>query len=318
MNISGEGIRGVIVPMVTPFTAAGDLDERAALALLEHIGRAGCAPFILGTTGESASISRGVGNQLVRLTVRTRVNGLPVYAGISGNCLKDSISAAERFADWGVDAVVAHLPTYYPLSPEEMFCYYERLVEAVPVPLVLYNIPVTTHSSIPVEVVDRLSFHPRIIGFKDSERDLRRLDQSLLLWAGRTDFSFLVGWARQSAYSLLKGAHGIVPGTGNLVPQLYAALYEAAVHGRAETAFHFQELTDLVSGLYQDDRSIGQSLAALKAVLYGFGLCEPHVLPPLLPVSAEELLDLSDRTSRLKIHELTPGEGIIETGPPPL
>lgn len=316
MSISEHGIRGVVVPMVTPFTAAGDLDERAAEALLEHVGQAGCGAFILGTTGEAASIPRGPRNQLVRLAVRNRWNGLPVYAGISGNCLKDSVSAAESFADWGVDAVVAHLPTYYPLSPDEMLCYYERLAEAVPVPLVLYNIPATTHTSIPVEVVDRLSFHPGVIGFKDSERDPDRLERSLCLWAGRADFSFLVGWARQSAYALLKGAHGIVPGTGNLVPQLYAALYEAAICGEAQKALHLQELTDLVSGIYQDDRSIGQSLAALKAVLHGFGLCEPHVLPPLLPVSPEELLDLSERTSRLGIQELARGKGIVETGPP--
>jgi dihydrodipicolinate synthase/N-acetylneuraminate lyase len=318
MSISANGIKGVIVPMVTPFTAAGELDERATVALLEHIGGAGCAPFVLGTTGESASIPRGPKNQLVRLAVRRRVNGLPVYAGISGNCLRDSIAAAERFADWGVDAVVAHLPTYYPLNSDEMLCYYERLVEAVPGPLVLYNIPATTHSSIPVDVVDRLSFHPRIIGFKDSERDLPRLEEGLRLWARRTDFSFLVGWARQSAYALSKGAHGIVPGTGNAVPTLYAALYEAAISGHTETAFQYQELTDLVADLHQDDRSIGQSLAALKAILHGLGLCQPHVQPPLLPVTSDELRELEAGMSRLKIHELANGKRINETGPPHL
>jgi dihydrodipicolinate synthase/N-acetylneuraminate lyase len=316
MSSSANGIRGVIAPMVTPFTAAGELHEKAAAALIEHIGGAGCSLFVLGTTGEAASISRGPRNQLVRLAARKRAKGLPVYAGISGNCLKDSIAAAKRYADWGVDAVVAHLPTYYPIGPDEMFCYYERLLEAVPVPLVLYNIPATTHSSIPVEVADRLSFHPRVIGFKDSERDAGRLERSLQLWAGRADFSFLVGWARQSAYALLKGAHGIVPGTANIVPKLYRELYEAVSTGEAERASRCQELTDLISDLYQDGRSIGQSLAALKSILHGIGLCQPHVLPPLLPVDSRELQELESGIRRLKIDELANGNRIAETPPP--
>ncbi|HXK61548.1 MAG TPA: dihydrodipicolinate synthase family protein [Acidobacteriota bacterium] len=302
MSTNAKNLTGVIVPMITPLTAQGRIDGLAVERIVRHFCRADARPFVLGTTGESASLSHDLRQDLVRLTRMSTPSHVPVYAGISDNCLAYSLEAAKRFADLGVDAVVAHLPSYYPLNPEQILCYYERLADGVALPLVLYNIPSTTHMSIPLDVADKLSFHPRVIGMKDSERNLERLNASLELWAGRDDFSFLVGWARQSAYALARGARGIVPSTGNIVPGLYNRLWQAAVNGSPEKAQEYQDLTDHISELYQKERTLAGSLAALKVILSELGLCEEHVLPPLVPVTDLERQSIVEGVTRLNLR----------------
>ena len=280
-NIAG----GVIIPMVTPFKTDGTIDTGAAEKLTRHVVDGGAAPFVLGTTGESASIPADERLNMVRATLDAAKGSAPVYAGISSNNLTESRSFARAYFDLGVDAVVAHMPAYYQLTDAYLFRYFTDLADTISGPLILYNITAVTHQSLSLEVIDRLSHHPRIIGVKDSERDQQRFDRSLKLWAGRTDFKFLVGWGAVMAESLLQGAAGIVPSTGNIVPELYVDLYRAAVSGDRSAAMQYQERTSEISKIYQGGLTLGESLAALKVILSGLGLCEKNILPPLYRLS---------------------------------
>jgi dihydrodipicolinate synthase/N-acetylneuraminate lyase len=299
-----KGVRGVIVPMVTPFQSpAGDIDDEAIVRIVEHLIAGGASIFLLGTTGESSSISRISRRRLVASVIQAVDKRTEVYAGISGNSLSDSLEDAACWAELGVTAVVAHVPCYYPVDGEQMLRYYEVLADALSLPLILYNIPATTHHSLPLEVAGKLSRHPRIIGIKDSERDSNRLEASAHLWRERTDFSYLIGWAAQSAGAILLGADGIVPSTGNIVPGLYRCLFEAAVSGDAEAAGRLQVQTNEISDLYQKNRGLSHSLAALKAVMSELGLCRAHVLPPLLPLGLKETQLLKRAVESLNIAE---------------
>ena len=160
------------------------------------------------------------------------------YAGIDNTCLRTSIEQARQYFDAGVDAVVAHLPEYYPLTGDHMLEYFKALADECGGPLIIYNIPATTGMSIPLDVLDKLSRHTNIAGLKDSERDLKRTDQSIALWKDREDFSLLIGWAAQSTYTLTRGADGIVPSTGNLVPALYRDLYQVPWPGMRKRQKH--------------------------------------------------------------------------------
>ena len=163
---------GVIVPMITPFTKEGRIDLDAARRITEHLVTNGVSVFVLGTTGESASIPDSARPAFVKAVVDQVAGRALVYAGISGNSFITSVDLAKRYFDMGVDAVVAHPPHYYPLTPEHILRYYEALADAIPGPLILYNIPPTTHISIPLEVIEKLSYHPNIVGVKDSEGDV--------------------------------------------------------------------------------------------------------------------------------------------------
>src|SRR5208282_1481586 len=146
------------------------------------------------------------------------------YAGISGNSMRDSLDAAEEWQQLGADAVVAHPPYYFPIPDAMHEAYFAKLADSLPLPLLLYNIPQTTHVSIPLEAVTRLSRHPNIIGIKDSQRDLPRLTR--LIEEHRDEkFRVLCGSISLSLECLRLGAHGLVPSTANFAPETYVAMY---------------------------------------------------------------------------------------------
>lgn len=279
---------GVVVPMVTPVTPDGRLDKGAVERIIEFFAQAKAAPLLMGTTGEGNSVSRDDGLFFVETAVKAAQGRIMIYAGLTGNCFSEQYEQAEAYTKAGADVIVATLPTYYALTPVQMENYYLALANHITGPLMLYNILATTHMSIPVDVIRRLADHPNIVGLKDSERDLERMAQCIAIAKGREDFCYFCGWAAQSAHSLELGGDGIVPSTGNYVPQMFRQLYEAAINGDMETANRLQDETNEIAKIYQKDRTLGQSLAALKVMMQTKDLCGPDMLMPLTRLSAEE------------------------------
>ncbi len=297
--------KGVVVPMISPLNDDLTVDaegvERIVASFLKH----DVAPFIGGTTGEASSLSISQKEELVKTTVACAKGKTVIYAGIASNCISETIEMGKRFADQGAGVVVANVPSYYPLTDAQAARYCEDLADACPVPLIFYNITATTSYSIPLEIIDKLSYHPNVVGLKDSERDVQRLDKALELWKDRDDFVHLIGWAAMSSYALKNGSDGIVPSTGNFAPELYANLYASALKGDWEEADHLQEITNQLGALYQKDRTLGESLAALKVVMNEKGLCGTQVMPPIYKMdeSAEDTYR-AEVKAFLKKHKL--------------
>ena len=233
--------RGVVVPMVTPVTKEGRLDTEAVVRIIEFFAKAGVSPLLMGTTGEGNSVSPKDGLLFVETAVKAAQKRITIYAGLTGNCFTEQLAQAEAYTQAGADVIVATLPTYYALIPEQMENYYRTLADSIKGPLMLYNILATTHMSIPVDVIRRLADHPNIVGLKDSERDLERMAQCIEIAKDRDDFCYFCGWAAQSAHSLELGGDGIVPSTGNFVPEMFQQLYEAAIAGDMTTANRLQD-----------------------------------------------------------------------------
>lgn len=280
--------KGVVVPTVTPLTANLTLDRGAVEKMLDNFRRHNVTPFILGTTGEAASLSQSVKQDFLQTAASLKKPGDVLYAGISSNVLEESVAFANRCFEAGVDVVVATLPNYYPLTPGQMKAYFIELAEKVAGPLMIYNIPPTVHMSIPLDVVEELSHHPKIVGLKDSERNEERLQAALTLRGQREDFCYFAGWAAQSAQTLLKGGDGIIPSTGNFAPGLYNELYNAAIQGNAEKAYELQKMSDAFGNVYQGGKTLGESLWALKVLMKKEGLCDTFMMPPLHQLSNEE------------------------------
>ncbi len=274
--------------MVTPVKENGTLDTQAVERIIAFFAQAGVSPLLMGTTGEGNSVSQKDGQLFVETAVKAAQGRITIYAGLTGNCFAEQLAQAEAYTHAGADVIVATLPTYYALTEEQMENYYRTLASSIKGPLMLYNILATTHMSIPVEVIRRLADHPNIVGLKDSERDLERMAQCIEIAKGREDFCYFCGWAAQSAHSLELGGDGIVPSTGNFVPEMFQQLYEAAVKGDMATANRLQDETNEIAKIYQKDRTLGQSLTALKVMMQTKGLCEPWMLMPLTRLSAEE------------------------------
>jgi len=282
--------KGVIVPMISPLNDDLSVDKQAVKKIVSNFLQYDVAPFIAGTTGEASSLSFQQKLDLVQATVDVAKGKAIIYAGISSNCLPETMDMAKRFADAGADVLVANVPSYYPLTDAQAAKYCEQLADASPAPLIFYNITATTGYSIPLEIVEKLSYHPNVVGLKDSERDEERLNQALDLWRDREDFVHLIGWAAMSGYALKNGSDGIVPSTGNYAPELYAELYSNALEGNWQRVDELQQLTNDLGALYQKNRTLGESLAALKIIMNERGLCGSQVMPPIyrMEQAAEE------------------------------
>ena len=273
---------GVVVPMITPFTEAGGVDEAAIGRVVDHlIGFRVSGIFPLGTSGESMSIHPDDRRKVVAATVKYVGKRAMVYAGIPSTCFRESVDAAAAYQQLGAAAVVAHMPSYYPLNDDEIDGYFLRLADAVKLPVVLYNIPVTTHHSISLDSLDKLRKHPNIVAIKDSSGDRQRLMEMLERTGGRGGFPVMIGSSPVFAHGLRHGAVGLVPSGAHIVGDKYQAQFEAAMADRWDEVERLQGETDTAVMQYLKGRTVGQGLAVLKALLQKRGLCGRTMLPPL-------------------------------------
>lgn len=285
---------GVIVPMITPLKKNLNIDHEAVEKIVNRFNENRCNTFVLGTTGESSSISKEKKINLVESTIRAVNDENIVYVGISGNCFEETIDSAKKYSDLGADVLVAHLPYYFPLDEKHILTYFEKLANSVPLPLMVYNIPVTTNLSIPLNLIEKLSYHENIIGVKDSQRGEDRLNESIKLWKNRTDFTFHLGWAAMSSYGLQNGIDGIVPSSANLVPNLYRNLYDASKSGDVKIAEEIQDVTNMISAYYQEGQLLSRAFPILKVMMNAFGLCDPYVALPLETLNSDEIVTIKN------------------------
>lgn len=263
-------LTGLIPPMITPLTRDRELDpegiERLVGAL---IGGGVSGIFVLGSSGEGAWLTARQCREVVERTVRAARGAVPVLAGIIEPSTRRALEALENVVEAGADAVVAASPYYFAVSPAEQIAHFSAIARVSPVPVVLYNIPPLTHNPIPFEVVRALADTGRVAGIKDSSADWEHFERLIALKAQRPDFRILQGAEKPAAQSILAGADGLVPGLGNLRPDLFAALYKAARAGERERAAALQEQVNHLWTLH----SHGYWLVCLKyaASLLGFG-----------------------------------------------
>ena len=281
-------VSGVVVPMLTPMNEKLEIDLNSLEKMIDNFSNYGVNPFMLGTTGEGTSVSYEQRKIMLDFVVRKFSGKLNIYVNVSSNCVIDIINNAKEFSDMGADFIVTVLPSYYALTPDQMFQFYESLADNSPKPVLLYNITATTHLSIPLDVIEKLSHHPNIVGLKDSERDLERFDKAIEMFKGREDFSHMTGWGGKLYYALTKGSDGLVPSTGNFTPGMYKEMFHSVKRGDLSNAERLQIETDEIAKIYQKDRTLGQSLAAAKVIMKYFGLCDTFMMPPLTKLSEEE------------------------------
>jgi len=279
----------VVVPMITPLKQDLTVDVEAVERIMILFNKNGIHPLLLGTTGESSSISELESYRFVEAAVKAKGENQCIYAGLVGNQVEQLIIRGNKYLELGADCVVATLPCYYILTPGQMIQFYTELADKMHGPLMMYNIKATTQMTIPIDAVAELSHHPNIWGLKDSERDAERMQTFIETYKNREDFAYFCGWGAQSAGSLELGADGIVPSTGNIVPEMYGKLYQSAMDQHWNECAKWQEVTDKFAVIYQKDRTLGESLAALKSIMNSIGICQSVMMPPLTELTSSEI-----------------------------
>ena len=289
------------MPMITPFTAQGALDEPALDRLVDSLVAGGVEGiFVLGTTGEGAHVPRALRKKLVERTVRHSAKRALVFAGL-GAVRRADVSEANEFFHAGADAVVAHPPISEKVPLEKLAGWYESLLNRLEGPLLIYNMPMTTGISIPLDAVEKLLGHPKLAGIKDSENNPQRVEELLKRFGGKKDFSVFIGVGALMEKGLKLGADGIVPSVGNLIPGVCQQLCDAAQNGNWSDAENLYSRMSAVAAIYQKGRTLNESIAALKAAVHCQGLCAPDVLPPLLSLPKTEVEKIRSLMSALHL-----------------
>jgi 4-hydroxy-tetrahydrodipicolinate synthase len=293
---------GVVVPLLTPLNSEGNIDSLSVKKLINHTINASAIPFVLGTTGEIFYNSQRNRLKLVSDAVEFINNKTILYAGISDNCIDNSIEIAKKYAELGVDVLVAHLPSILPLTDDLILEYFKTLADKCPAPIMIYNVVSITHMSIPINIIEKLSQHDNIVGLKDSERDFERIQKLAELFNEREDFSLFIGWTGKSVEALEMGFDGIIPNTANVVPKLFQSLYEAAVNGNSELASEFQFKADELGALVQANKSMTQTIPELKALMKHLNICQEFVSPPLETLSNKKSQLLVQKFNKLDLQ----------------
>lgn len=235
------------MPNIVPYGDKGEIAEeelRRVIRWLREKGVTGLYPN--GSMGEFIRLSHGERKRVVEI-VAGEAEGLPVLAGAAEPNMDLALEMCHHCADLGCRAVSLTGPYYYKLSQESIETYFRELAARSPIDIVLYNIPAFANE-ISVPVVKRLALDcPRIIGTKDSSRDMPRFVRTLHeIKPNRPDFSVLIGWEELLCPALFMGADGGTISSAGVVPEVIMKLYHDARKGDWEEAKRVQfKLLDL-------------------------------------------------------------------------
>lgn len=282
--------QGIFPPMITPLNSDFSLDVAHTEKIIEHLIDGGVhGIFILGTTGESASVSPDVKSDLIRLTCK-KVNGrVPVLVGITECSFVQSLDLASIAYESRASALVAAPPFYINIDQDELVNYYQKLADAVKLPLFLYDMPSHTKVNIAVESAVKLSAHPNIIGLKDSSGNKDNFQALCEAFKDNQEFRLFIGPEEMLAEILEMGGHGGVCGGGNLFPKLYVSLYEAFQKKDTEKVQNLHEAIMFLSqNIYTNGTYKSSYLRGLKASLSFEDLCQDILALPLYSYSSTE------------------------------
>ncbi len=201
-----------------------------------------------GSTGEFVRLSSDERKEVVRVVTNVNQGRVPVLAGASEANLRDVLRMSEYYAGIDVDAISLVPPYYYEISDTSLFEYFAEIARQTPLDVLLYNIPQFTQE-LTLDIMDRLLPFERIIGTKDSSRDLPRLINTMhRLRARRPDYVVLVGCEEILCPSIIMGASGGTIATSGIIPEVIVDIYEKTLSGDIENARSMQyRILDLIN-----------------------------------------------------------------------
>lgn len=293
---------GVLVPVVTPCSRAGDVDVDGLRAVCRDMLNAGAAAiFVAGSTGRGPWFNTQDRARLCSGAAEEIGPNVPLFAGCMAPGLSEMLEKARAMADAGAQVAVLTAPAYFNYSQQEVEVIFAKFADASPLPVVIYDIPVFTGMKLNVDMVCRLARHENVIGFKDSSADLERFLELLNALSAMDDFYLLQGKEHLLADSLLAGASGFVVSLLHVDPFPFVAMYRAGRTGDRELACRFQEKVTAVMQLmvasFERRPEISTLFHFLNHALRERGICENILLdhegecPDWLAENAEKALE---------------------------
>lgn len=274
-------IKGSIVAIVTPMQEDGSLDLPALRKLIDwHIAEGTDAIVIVGTTGESPTVTVDEHCELISIAVEHAAGRIPVIAGTGGNSTAEAIELTQFAKTVGADASLQVVPYYNRPTQEGMFRHFSKIAEAVDLPVILYNVPGRTVADMSNDTIVRLSAVPGIVGVKDATGNLGRGIE--LLASVPASFAVYSGDDATAMALMFCGAQGNISVTANVVPRAMHELCLAAMAGDVAKAIAINKpLLGLHSKLFIEPNPV-----PVKWALAEMGMIPAGIRLPLVALDA--------------------------------
>jgi 4-hydroxy-tetrahydrodipicolinate synthase len=274
-------IKGSIPALVTPMHEDGSVDYTTLKSLIDwHIAEGTDTICVVGTTGESATVSVEEHCEIIRVAVQHAAGRLPIMAGAGANSTAEAIELTKFAKQVGADASLQVVPYYNKPSQEGMYRHFKAIAEAVDLPVMLYNVPGRTVADMQHDTVMRLAQVPGIFGIKEATGNIERA--AWLIKHAPKGFKIFSGDDNTAIALMLLGGHGNISVTANIAPRLMHELCVAATTGELQRAreIHFKLLS------LHRDLFCEASPAPAKWALHRLGRCRPTVRLPLVELTA--------------------------------
>lgn len=275
-------IQGSIVAIVTPMHADGSLDLPGLRKLIDwHIAEGTDGIVIVGTTGESPTVSVEEHCELIKVAVEHTAKRIPVIAGTGGNSTTEAIELTQYAREVGADASLQVVPYYNRPTQEGMYQHFRKIAEAVDLPVILYNVPGRTVADMSNDTIVRLAQVPGIIGVKDATGNIAR-GTDLLRLAPKS-FAIYSGDDPTAMALMFCGAKGNISVTANIAPRPMHELCVAAMQGDIARAVEINNrMLPLHNKLFIEPNPV-----PLKWAMAEIGKIPPGIRLPLVTLASE-------------------------------
>lgn len=237
MNI--KNLKGSIVALVTPFNADGSVNFDALGELIEfHIENKTDALLILGTTGESSTMTHEEDEAVCKYTIEKAAGRIPVIAGSGSNCTQTMVEKSVAYEKLGVDGLLIISPYYNKTNEEGMYLHFKTVADAVNIPCIIYNVPGRTGCNISESVVARLKDHPNIMGIKEASGNMsyamkiaKYVSEDFALYSGNDDIAVPI---------MSIGGSGVISVSANIIPKETHDMIFDYINGNVDKAIAAQ------------------------------------------------------------------------------
>ena len=292
MKSSQRQIRGSIVALITPMLDDGSVDYPALRDLIDwHIAEGTDCICVVGTTGESPTVTVAEHCEIIRVSVEQAKGLVPIMAGCGANSTAEAIELARFAKTVGADCQLQVVPYYNKPTQEGLYRHFRAIAEAVDPPVVLYNVPGRSVADLAHDTVMRLAEVPGIVGIKEATGNIERAQW--LIREAPQGFAIYSGDDPTAIALMLCGGHGNVSVTANVAPRLMHELCMSAIAGQVREANDIQrKLLPLHKALFVEANPIPVKWAAAR-----MGKCQGALRLPLTSLAEGNQPDL-ERTLR--------------------
>jgi len=290
-------ITGSIVALITPLQADGRVDYAALRKLIDwHIAEGTDCLGVVGTTGESPTVTTEEHCEIIRVSVEQAAGRVPVMAGCGSNSTAEAVNLARYAQQVGADCQLQVVPYYNKPTQEGQYQHFKAIAEATgDLPMVLYNVPGRTVADLQLDTVLRLARLPGVIGIKEATGNIERAQW--LIREVPEGFAVYSGDDPTAVALMLCGGQGNISVTANIAPRLMHELCVAAIAGDTKRAMNIQlRLMPVHKNLFLEGNPI-----PVKWAMARMGLCGGTLRLPLTPMSShlEPLLEAALKDSGL-------------------